>query len=446
MGDPAVNQSRTHWNAPDSDVDKLFDSRPEREVDGALYAKPSIIARVLHGIRDFFTSVAEGIASAFSAVKRMFGREEKAQQALRHIHAPLPDPKEDASDPDLASHGDVMAHAPADNLPPPTNTRASDHVSPDASVAGQPDGQAAVHGGSAPEAVVVANQDEQAFMMFVSEFKQAQKVGTEFTGAGRQQFEEAGKRHARKLYDAEAARLDALGDRQADYALGSEKQVEIQVAAALLGKPLPYQKLLDLTRQTSVPTYSVQDQDCFDAWLAWRETRSLPRGEEIDLAAACRYAEEFIAKKSGQPEQVKRPEIARKREKAFELIQYQATDSAAMAAQVANAQMEEALAALAPIPLPPFPNGVTTLALLPMSGGLAAYVVKSMISASRRYFSAIRQRKQPAEPDKAQAITFASLWAAGKSSPATLKEMKQRDFFGVLDQLLDLEKIKNDFT
>jgi hypothetical protein len=57
----------------------------------------------------------------------------------------------------------------------------------------------------------------------------------------------------------------------------------------------------------------------------------------------------------------------------------------------------------------------------------------------------IRNAEEPEQTDKAQAIMFATLWKTGKSDPKILEEMKSWHFFESLDQLLDMEKIKNDF-
>jgi hypothetical protein len=287
--------------------------------------------------------------------------------------------------------------------------------------------------------------DEDAFALFVDEFKQARREEREFSGAGRQQFEDAAKRHAQTLLDAELARLNALGDRFADYALGTDQALAVEVASALLHHPLPHQKLLDLTGQTSVPSYSQQDMECFDAWLEWRETKILTGGKAIDLDQAGRYANEFIKKNANDPERAKSPEISRRLDQAYDLITHKARDEAEINVKVALISVEEARADFSLVPLPVFPEGVTTLALQPINGGLQGYVIKQMIQATKQYFSMIRNAEEPEQTDKAQAIMFATLWKTGKSDPKILKEMKAWHFFEPLDQLLDLENIKKDF-
>lgn len=389
----------------------FFDERPDdSDIDGALYHKPSVLKKIGVWFRDvgaqftaFFVGLGEGIASAWTTVKRAFGSEDQAQQAVRHIQQPI------------------------DTAAPASKSQAT---------------AAPVHYATHTP---VELTDEDAFALFVDEFKQARREEREFSGAGRQQFEDAAKRHAQKLLDAELARLNTLGDRFADYALGTDQALAIEVASALLHHPLPHQKLLDLTGQTSVPSYSQPDMECFDAWLEWRETKILTGGKAIDLDQAVRYANEFIKKNANDPERAKSPEISRRLAQAYDLITHKARDEAEMNVKVALMSVEEARADFSLVPLPAFPEGVTTLALQPINGGLQGYVIKKMIQATKQYFSMTRNTEEPEQTDKAQAIMFATLWKTGKSDPKILEEMKTWHFFEPLDQLLDLEKIKKDF-
>lgn len=390
---------------------RFFDDRPDdSDIDGALYHKPSMLKQIGMWFRDvgaqftaFFVGLGEGIASAWTAVKRAFGSEDQAQQAVRHIQQPI------------------------DTAAPISKSQAT--AAPVQHVTHTP----------------VELTDEDAFALFVDEFKQARREEREFSGAGRQQFEDAAKRHAQKLLDAELARLNTLGDRFADYALGTDQALAIEVASALLHHPLPHQKLLDLTGQTSVPSYSQQDMECFDAWLEWRETKILTGGKAIDLGQAVRYANEFIKKNANDPERAKSPEISRRLAQAYDLITHQARDEAEMNVKVALISVEEARADFSLVPLPAFPPGVTSLELQPINGGLQGYVIRQIIQATKQYFSMIRNAEEPEQTDKAQAIMFATLWKTGKSDPKILEEMKTWHFFEPLDQLLDLEKIEKDF-
>jgi len=412
MGDQkSVGSNQDSASSLRDSYSRFFDDRPDdSDIDGALYHKPSMLKQIGMWFRDvgaqftaFFVGLGEGIASAWTTVKRAFGSEDQAQQAVRHIQQPI------------------------DTAAPISKSQAT--AAPVQHVTHTP----------------VELTDEDAFALFVDEFKQARREEREFSGAGRQQFEDAAKRHAQKLLDAELARLNTLGDRFADYALGTDQALAIEVASALLHHPLPHQKLLDLTGQTSVPSYSQQDMECFDAWLEWRETKILTGGKAIDLDQAARYANEFIKKNANDPERAKSPEISRRLAQAYDLITHKARDEAEMNVKVALISVEEARADFSLVPLPAFPPGVTSLELQPINGGLQGYVIKQMIQATKQYFSMIRNAEEPEQTDKAQAIMFATLWKTGKSDPKILEEMKTWHFFEPLDQLLDLEKIKKDF-
>ncbi|MEK0435993.1 MAG: hypothetical protein RL369_2042 [Pseudomonadota bacterium] len=146
----------------------FFDERPDdSDIDGALYHKPSVLKKIGVWFRDvgaqftaFFVGLGEGIASAWTTVKRVFGSEDQAQQAVRHIHQPI------------------------DTAAPISKSQAT--AAPVHHVTHTP----------------VELTDEDAFALFVDEFKQARREEREFSGAGRQQFEDAAKRHAQKLLDA----------------------------------------------------------------------------------------------------------------------------------------------------------------------------------------------------------------------------------------------------
>jgi len=412
MGDQkSVGSNQDSASSLRDSYSRFSDDRPDdSDIDGALYHKPSMLKQIGMWFRDvgaqftaFFVGLGEGIASAWTTVKRAFGSEDQAQQAVRHIQQPI------------------------DTAAPISKSQAT--AAPVQHVTHTP----------------VELTDEDAFALFVDEFKQARREERELSGAGRQQFEDAAKRHAQKLLDAELARLNTLGDRFADYALGTDQALAIEVASALLHHPLPHQKLLDLTGQTSVPSYSQQDMECFDAWLEWRETKILTGGKAIDLDQAARYANEFIKKNANDPERAKSPEISRRLAQAYDLITHKARDEAEMNVKVALISVEEARADFSLVPLPAFPPGVTSLELQPINGGLQGYVIKQMIQATKQYFSMIRNAEEPEQTDKAQAIMFATLWKTGKSDPKILEEMKTWHFFEPLDQLLDLEKIKKDF-
>jgi hypothetical protein len=459
MPDPKpIDASRgSAFSSRESFSECFDDRRKTTDEDEALYRKSSFFERagkwfnnVGISFKRFFDSFGDGMASAWTAIKRAFGSEGQAQQAVRHIRDTSTATNSEGTPP----HGQADPALGPNPLEAPLQSLEHDHLRDtppgvastrrggDAALIQQED-KALAAPVDTPNSEPLESSEEKAFSIFVDEFKQAQREGRDFSGAGRQQFDAPAKRHAQKLYDAEVARLDDLGDRVGDYALGSDQALEIEVASTLLNKPLPHQKLLDLTGQTSVPSYSAQDKECFDTWMDWRETKTLPKGEAIDLASASRYANEFIAKNASNPQQA--PDIKRQFEKANELIRDRDADEAAMVIQVMDASVKEAVAATSPIPLPAFPAGVTTLALQPINGGLQGHVIKKIIEDSKHYFSAIRKAEEPDELDKAQAIMFASLWKAGKSDARTLTAMKAWDFFEPLDQLLDLEKIQNNF-
>lgn len=63
----------------------------------------------------------------------------------------------------------------------------------------------------------------------------------------------------------------------------------------------------------------------------------------------------------------------------------------------------------------------------------------------QRNIAAIRRGEPPDDMDKANTSSLAALWQQGKQILATLKEMKNQDFYESLDQLLGVDKIKNDF-
>lgn len=483
MGDQKSVGSNQRSNSPLRDsYSELFDERPDNgEIDGALYEKPSLFSRVGKWFNDvgvqfktFFNGLGEGIQSAWVAVKRAFGSEDQAQQAVRHIQRPM---TAQASVTFQVRESTISTTMPAATSSiddgergsiPATTDRATATDVANSAISSQtvqtaidvstttesesPDiplqtSQSQVATGPVDYSTQTPLElsDEDAFALFVHEFKQARREGREFSGAGRQQFEDAAKKHARKLLDAELASLDALGERQGDYALGTDQALAIEVASSLLNKPLPHQKLLNQTGQTSVPSYSQQDMECFDAWIEWRDTKILPGGKAIDLDGAVRYANEFIAKNVSDSVGAKRPDISRRLEQAYDLIRNKQTDEGEMSGQAIVILAEEVRADFSPVPLPPFPRRVTTIELQPINGGLQGFVIKKMITASRDYFSAIREAGEPDEVDKAQAIMFATLWQTGKSDSKTLQKMKAWNFFEPLDQLLDVEKIKNDF-
>jgi hypothetical protein len=445
---------------PDDEYSHYFDERSEELPEDAVYSKTSPLRQVWNRIREFFSGLGDSIASAWSAVRHAFSSEHQANKALRNIHdgsvtekpetigqlqqLAAPDIPERTRVSTTDSRSDHLAGAPsfADSQ---SETHSTDKTG-DASANQSLRNDGAVHDIENRAEALADPDDETAFTLFVSDFRQAQKEGAVFNGVGRQQFEDAAVKHAQKLYDAEVARFDALGDRFADYALSSEQALKIQVASALLKKPLPHQKLLDLTEQHNVPTYSAQNLEDFSAWQEWRQTKILPGGQAIDLDSATHYANEFIRKNSANPEQAKSAEISRKLQQAYDLITHIATDQAAMQAQLIRAVMNQHEAELSPISLPAFPEGVTTLALQSVKGTYEGYEIKSMITASRQYFSRIRKGKLPDDSDKAKTITLATLWAEGKSDKQRLQEMKQLAFFDQLDALLDLEKIKHDFN
>ncbi len=445
---------------PDDEYSHYFDERSDEFPEDAVYSKTSPLRQVWNRIREFFAGLGDSIASAWSAVRQAFASEHQAIEALRNIH--------DGSVADNRDTSTRLQQQAASDVPDPTPLSGTDSRSVhrvaapawidsqveihttdgtgDASANSLPQKDGAVHDIENRTEVLAGPDDETAFTLFVSEFRQAQKEGKVFSGVGRQQFEDAAVKHAQKLYDAEVARFNALGDRFADYALSSEKALQIQVASELLKKPLPHQKLLDLTEQHTVPTYSAQNLDDFTAWLEWRQTKILPGGKAIDLDSATHYASEFIRKNSANPEQAKSAEISRRLEQAYDLITHIATDKAAMQAQLIRAVVNQHAAELSSISLPAFPDGVTTLALQSVKGTYEGYEIKSMITASRQYFLRLRKGQLPDDSDKAKTITLATLWTEGKSDKQRLQEMKQLAFFDQLDALLDLEKIKNDFN
>jgi len=483
MGDPKlVSSQRDSASSLRDSYSDFFDERPENNnIDGALYQKPSVFTRIGAWFNDvglkfktFFDGIGEGIQSAWTAVKRAFSSEDQAQQAMRNIHQPTdPDAREpfqsresigsivvpetvltlDQSSGTLPI-ADAATAIAADATDPATvsytlqsagdEATTTEGISPDISLQTSQHSITAIPLNHAVQTPVVLS-DEDSFALFVEEFKQAKREGREFSGAGRQQFEDAAKRHAQQLRDAELARLNALGDSRGDYALGTDQALAIEVASALLQKPLPHQQLLELTGQTSVPSFSRQDMECFDAWVEWRETKFLPAGKAIDLDGAVRYANEFIKKNADDAERAKAPDIARRLIQAYDLIRDKDAYDSEMSVQSLLKSVEDARAEMSPVPLPAFPSGVTTLALQPINGGLQAYVIKNMINDSKRYFSAIRKAEEPDEQHKAQAILFAALWKAGKSDSKIINEMKAWNFFQPLDQLLDADKIKNDF-
>jgi hypothetical protein len=483
MGDQkSVGSNQDSASSLRDSYSRFFDDRPDdSDIDGALYHKPSMLKQIGIWFRDvgaqftaFFVGLGEGIASAWTAVKRAFGSEDQAQQAVRHIHQPIAAEARAAlqsreqmaslTQPGIASslrHSSselsitatdtttapvISESVAASQAPPNASDKATiSHSTPTDTATPASKSQATAAPVHYATHTPVELTDEDAFALFVDEFKQARREEREFSGAGRQQFEDAAKRHAQKLLDAELARLNTLGDRFADYALGTDQALAIEVASALLHHPLPHQKLLDLTGQTSVPSYSQQDMECFDAWLEWRETKILTGGKAIDLGQAVRYANEFIKKNANDPERAKSPEISRRLAQAYDLITHQARDEAEMNVKVALMSVEEAKADFSLVPLPAFPPGVTSLELQPINGGLQGNVIKQMIRATKQYFSMIRNAEEPEQTDKAQAIMFATLWKTGRSDPKILEEMKTWHFFEPLDQLLDLEKIKKDF-
>ncbi len=445
---------------PDDEYSHYFDERSEELPEDAVYSRTSPLRQVWNRIREFFAGLGDSIASAWSAVRQAFASEHQAIEALRNIHdGSVADNRAtsarlqqlaatDVPDTTPASGADSRSDQPAvapSNADAPSEAHTTDGTG-DASANPLPQNDGAVHDIENLTEALAGPDDETAFMLYVSDFRQAQREGKVFGGVGRQQFEDAAVKHAQTLYDAEVVRFDALGDRFADYALSSEQALQIQVASALLKKPLPHQKLLDLTEQHNVPTYSAQNLEDFIAWSEWRQTKILPGGKAIDLDSATHYANEFIRKNSANPEQAKSAEISRKLQQAYDLITHIATDQAAMQAQLIRAVMNQHEAELSPISLPAFPDGVTTLALQSVKGTYEGYEIKSMIAASRQYFSRIRKGKLPDDSDKAKTITLATLWTEGKSDKQRLQEMKQLAFFDQLDALLDLERIKNDFN
>ncbi|MFM7657956.1 MAG: hypothetical protein ACKO5Z_05145 [Burkholderiaceae bacterium] len=274
----------------------FFDDRPDdSDIDGALHHKPSMLKQIGTWFRDvgaqftaFFVGLGEGIASAWTAVKRAFGSEDQAQQAVRHIQQPIT-----AEERAVLQPREQLA-----NLTQPGLHRIDTEKKQAVATADF------IESVDIPFNIPVSQQgeDELAFDAYATLCKQDGKP----LGAipCPQNFNDAAVRYAKAFLGQVAQRKQTAEKTHAEFWLSSTDQEKFEGAKNLLAQQFDKEsKQLAEAANKLGKIHKNSSHQClsFMAWRDWRkEPSKQPAYENFSIEAALAYANELQSQYKNQ--------------------------------------------------------------------------------------------------------------------------------------------------
>lgn len=439
-------------NSMDED---LFDARPIYPDE--LKAKPSTFRTVINFFRNVFSPLVNGVRSAFMVIQHAFGRPDTTSAALRYIKEAVPVslPKQETV---MSTHASLVEQE---------------------AKAGKVE-VAEIVASAAPE----VDSDAGDFSQYMRVYKEDQTKGEDTVCP--QNFREGAIRQAQKLFDSETTRCAEYADRPKEYNLTKDEQLKLKASAALLKKQVPHPVTLKLGETREVAGNSVEQFGSFLAWREWKKKGTLPENGNIDLAAAKKYAESYIAEHNGR-EYLENKQVKDVLNEAFLLISsYDKNEenikfekilfsiNAAKEVGTKKTENKQSLSLPTPPPSPqvkangppappppraevaPSPSELQAQAAAKMLGlkptdiaqigNLVMGKIKSTVREKIIYDALLfleRQQEERFNPYLAkEAINFAQYWNKAKENQETLIQLKNLQSFAMLDQQLDVNKIE----
>ncbi len=484
IGIKSDSLSYDNSNDQGNNLEDPFDPRPANED----YKKPNIFQKiyasvtdsfVCRKITDFFAYIGGGVLAAADHVASMFrDRGVSAETAAKNVKADTHlQAKELAANFRTGQNNhpitfrDLSDSDHRDSLSVFSAQSSKSEMEPDVDV-----GDNLVSPLYDDNSKFEKNADEQAFAQWLNKYK-------EFGGLAlcEQNFEARARKVAQKIYDAEVNRHAQAIDENDLYWISRENQTRLKAAAALLGKDLPGSEKLSSAEINDPPTFHPDHKHSFLVWRAWIEKDEWPDEGLPDLQSALTYAKAFIASHTEPPEKYDEKTklelvvafelVAHENEYALQQINTSAdpfieellksSENAsegqslgqgeppapppprrAKTDSVKSSQVRNSLAVPS---LPDFPNEANSLVLSTIRNTYELNEFRNIIKNAKIYFRALKKGRNFSEEHKANAITLASLWESAKLDREKKSQLKRLEFFDDLDQLLHLEKIKNDF-
>jgi hypothetical protein len=282
--------------------DKFFDARSKDLPEGAVYSKPSLLREAWNYVRDFFTHLGDGIASAWSAVLRNFASEDQAKAGTRNIRHPIvPDVPRMSGPPSDPVPGTTSATCVASSIPP--GVVSAEESTSASSVPQRTD----VH--VEGETQKPTDADESAFDAYMSLCKKDDYEPGSMVCP--QNFKDAAVRHATSLLKlVEQRREQALRNGQ-EFWLPTEDQERHKAAAGLLAlqKESNLKKAGEQALQLEpIQTHSSQQITSF---MTWRDAKNdLPKlsaDPAFSLDAALAYAGQLLSEHAGKAQATQDP-------------------------------------------------------------------------------------------------------------------------------------------
>ncbi len=459
-------------------------SPPKRGRFSSLYESVASFF-IVRKIENFFEWVGGGVLAARNHVERLFagsGRRSEATADVRNFLSKTPgaDIKKTGVSDAARSLSSEKSHLATDENGSEINTEESnpEHVYSHRSSLAHAHGEA----------------DERAFKWWVNEYnKNGERAFCQ------NNFEPGAKVVAQQVYDSEVRRCNEFANKPDSFWRSAESGERLAAAAALLKKAIPMPDGMNI--QVKVPTYSPEQKASFIAFNAWKSGGMSPIDREIDLKSALDYAEDFVKAHNTLPDALNKDTKA-SLDLAFDLIngynsyllkltaQTGAQASRNLLASVKATQNEDlARSTLAPVeprnaeppppppprrrdlspppPPPPrrvnaqvsaprdtirataadvteFPSEIKSLDLLFLRDSFSPGELRQIIRSTRAYFRAVAHSEAIDAIHRAGAMTLAGLWKMAKEDKEKIATMKNLPDFEILDQLLQVEKIRDD--
>ena len=488
-----------HSNDSDNNFEIFFDPRPASDIS----EKPSVLKKIYASIadsfickkiNDFFGWIGGGVLAAADHVAAAFGRRQIVGEVVaKNIKDDVRPPLMDLETASKAEGGTIKKINSASFQDSNQRYSVDDTTYQSPKLEVNPDIDAnndSISSTSLEDAKSENGADEQAFAYWLGKYKENPD-----SASCQQNFEARAKSVAQKIYDAESDRYAQAKQQEDTYWLSNDDQIRLKAAAALLKKNLPYSDKSSASKIDDPPTYHPDHRHNFSVWRAWIEKGDWPDGGLPDLQSALIYANDFIRSHTESPSKYDtktKSELAA----AFQLVTFendyalQEINSSAVpimsellkAAEsigdeypvyrvepppppprrskvdygppppppsprvtADSAKTAEILSPLRVTSLPDFPKGAGSLYFLPIQATYTVDEFRTIIDNAKIYFEALKKGRQFSVESKAGASTLANLWKLEKSDKLTEAKLKKFDFFDDLDQLLQPEKIRNDF-
>lgn len=483
----------------DSDsYEALFDPRPQYDAP----PKPGRLSRLYKAVTDsfivrklesFFEWVGGGILAAKHHVEKLFSERSHPSEVIRNIRRREPETHvaiEKAADfPQAKSPQDVENNqvVAGDNTPDISTEKSGSEIA---------------HSDSSALINAQSKTNERAFSWWLNEYdKNGDRAFCQSN------FEPGARAIAQQIYDYEFERCKEFANRPNDFWRSAENAERLAAATALLGRAVPMPD--GLTMPADVPTYSREQKASFMAFKEWKSGGKLPANRGIDLQSALGYAEDFLKVHSTLADASNKDtkaliDLAYDLKCNYDRYLLELTvkmgnlaseallsSAGAMRTQELVPERGEppppppprARLVAAPPPPPPrkrevgppppppppprradaqvaplkgdertattqlpeFPSDIQSMHLLFLRNSFSPAELRKIIGSTSHYFNALANSEAIDANHRAGAVTLANLWTLAKEDKAKLTTMTNLPDFEVLDQLLQVEKIRHDF-